>query len=78
MRLVHTLATNLGYLKRLIRVRFRLPLLQQPASLWSSYALVVTAFAPEASLIPIISVTSLVFLALLGGVAAHAVEREWL
>ncbi len=34
--------------------------------------LVVTAFAPEASLIPIISVTSLVFLALLGSVAARA------
>lgn len=34
--------------------------------------LVVTAFAPEASLIPIISLTSLVFLALLGGVAARA------
>lgn len=34
--------------------------------------LIVTAFAPEASLIPIISVTSLAFLALLGGVAARA------
>ena len=34
--------------------------------------LLVTAFAPEASLIPIISVTSLAFLALLGGVAARA------
>jgi len=34
--------------------------------------IVVTAFAPEANLIPLISITSLVFLALLGGVAAHA------
>jgi len=34
--------------------------------------LIVTVFAPEASLIPIISITSLVFLALLGGVAARA------
>jgi len=34
--------------------------------------LAVTAFAPETSLIPIISVTSLMFLALLGGVAARA------
>ncbi len=34
--------------------------------------LVVTALAPEASLIPIVSATSLVFLALLGGVAARA------
>lgn len=34
--------------------------------------LLVTAFASEASLIPVISVTSLVFLALLGGVAARA------
>ncbi|MCE9549558.1 MAG: VIT family protein [Betaproteobacteria bacterium] len=34
--------------------------------------LIVTAFAPAASLIPIISVTSLAFLALLGGVAARA------
>jgi VIT1/CCC1 family predicted Fe2+/Mn2+ transporter len=34
--------------------------------------LIATAFAPEASLIPIILVTSLVFLALLGGVAARA------
>ena len=34
--------------------------------------LIVTAFAPAANLIPIISVTSLVFLALLGGVAARA------
>ncbi len=34
--------------------------------------LFVTALAPEASLIPIVSATSLVFLALLGGVAARA------
>ena len=34
--------------------------------------LVVTALAPEASLIPIVSGTSLVFLALLGAVAARA------
>ncbi|CAH1194849.1 putative Fe2+/Mn2+ transporter, VIT1/CCC1 family [Candidatus Nitrotoga sp. BS] len=34
--------------------------------------LIVTVFAPEASLIPIISVTTLMFLALLGGVAAKA------
>jgi len=34
--------------------------------------LIVTAFAPESSLIPLISVTSLVFLALLGGAAAKA------
>ena len=34
--------------------------------------LIVTVFAPEASLIPIISITSLVFLALLGSVAARA------
>lgn len=32
----------------------------------------VTVFAPAASLIPLVSGTSLVFLALLGGVAAHA------
>jgi VIT1/CCC1 family predicted Fe2+/Mn2+ transporter len=34
--------------------------------------LLVTALAPEASLISVVSGTSLVFLALLGGVAAHA------
>jgi VIT1/CCC1 family predicted Fe2+/Mn2+ transporter len=34
--------------------------------------LVVTAIAPEASLIPIVSGTSLLFLALLGGLAARA------
>lgn len=34
--------------------------------------LFVTALAPEASLIPIVSATSLGFLALLGGVAARA------
>ena len=34
--------------------------------------LVVTAFAPEASLIPFVSITSLVFLALLGALAARA------
>ena len=34
--------------------------------------LVVTALAPEAGLIPLVSVTSLVFLALLGGLAARA------
>lgn len=34
--------------------------------------LLVTLFAPEASLIPLVSGTSLVFLALLGGVAARA------
>ena len=34
--------------------------------------LIVTVLAPEASLIPVISITSLVFLALLGGVAARA------
>jgi len=34
--------------------------------------LFVTALAPEASLIPIVSGTSLVFLALLGAVAARA------
>ena len=34
--------------------------------------LLVTALAAEASLIPIVSGTSLVFLALLGGVAARA------
>ena len=33
--------------------------------------LLVTVLAPEASLIPLVSVTSLVFLALLGGVAAR-------
>ena len=34
--------------------------------------LAVTALAPAASLIPVVSATSLVFLALLGGVAARA------
>jgi VIT1/CCC1 family predicted Fe2+/Mn2+ transporter len=34
--------------------------------------LIVTVFAPRASLIPLISITSLVFLALLGGIAARA------
>ena len=34
--------------------------------------LVVTAVAPEAGLIPIVSGTSLLFLALLGGLAARA------
>ena len=34
--------------------------------------LVVTAFAPESSLIPFVSITSLVFLALLGALAARA------
>lgn len=34
--------------------------------------LLVTTLAPEASLIPLVSVTSLIFLALLGGVAARA------
>lgn len=34
--------------------------------------ILVTLLAPEASLIPLVSGTSLVFLALLGGVAAHA------
>jgi VIT1/CCC1 family predicted Fe2+/Mn2+ transporter len=34
--------------------------------------LLVTAIAPEAGLIPLVSGTSLVFLALLGGVAARA------
>lgn len=38
----------------------------------ASMPLIVTVFAPEASLIPIISVTTLMFLALLGGVAAKA------
>ena len=34
--------------------------------------LLVTVFAPETSLIPLVAGTSLVFLALLGGLAAHA------
>ena len=34
--------------------------------------LLVTAIAPEAGLIPLVSGTSLVFLALLGGLAARA------
>ena len=34
--------------------------------------LLVTAIAPQAALIPLVSGTSLVFLALLGGLAAHA------
>jgi len=34
--------------------------------------LLVTALAPEASLIPLVSGTSLAFLALLGGLAARA------
>ena len=34
--------------------------------------LLVTVFAPEASLIPLVSASSLIFLALLGGVAARA------
>jgi VIT1/CCC1 family predicted Fe2+/Mn2+ transporter len=34
--------------------------------------LVVTAVAPIAAMIPLVSGTSLVFLALLGGLAAHA------
>jgi VIT1/CCC1 family predicted Fe2+/Mn2+ transporter len=38
----------------------------------ASMPLVVTALAPQATLIPFVSGTSLVFLALLGGVAAHA------
>ena len=34
--------------------------------------LLITLLAPAASLIPLVSGTSLVFLAVLGGVAAHA------
>jgi VIT1/CCC1 family predicted Fe2+/Mn2+ transporter len=34
--------------------------------------LVVTTLAPDAALIPLVAVTSLLFLALLGGLAAHA------
>jgi VIT1/CCC1 family predicted Fe2+/Mn2+ transporter len=34
--------------------------------------LVVTTIAPDAALIPLVAVTSLLFLALLGGLAAHA------
>ena len=34
--------------------------------------LLVTAFAPDATLIYLVSATSVVFLALLGGLAAHA------
>jgi VIT1/CCC1 family predicted Fe2+/Mn2+ transporter len=39
---------------------------------WSSTPLLVTAMAPAAGLIPLVSGTSLVFLALLGGLAANA------
>jgi VIT1/CCC1 family predicted Fe2+/Mn2+ transporter len=39
--------------------------------------LLVTSLAPEASLISLVSGTSLVFLALLGGVAARAGGAPW-
>ena len=41
-------------------------------SVGAAMPLLVTVFAPEADLIPLVSATSLVFLALLGGVAARA------
>jgi len=41
-------------------------------SFGAAMPLLVTVFAPEASLIPLVSASSLIFLALLGGVAARA------
>ena len=64
---------ELGISKFSARVRFRLRWHRLAASLWERpVPLLVTAMAPAAVLIPLVSGTSLLFLALPGALAARA------
>src|ERR1017187_9373547 len=65
-------ATNSASPRLFGRVRFRLLWHRLAVSLGAAMPLLVSAITPTVGLIPLVSGTSLVFLALLGGVAARA------